>query len=310
MTAAPPSSAHTSNLLSTHRALLDTLTSFLTVAIHHILYLRKIYPPISFLAVRAYNYPVRQSRHPLVCTWINDAVAAVRDQMEKNTVENVAICIFETDNNQVLERWTIDLRHFPTVEKRDRDVPFENEVSSNNDQDNPSLKRKINLVDLEAQFRGMLAQATVATAKLKSLPQGGPDAPECSFTVTMEVKDDADRPVGRLGNEERKWIAAEPDVFEDEEDPFDDQQEIADGSSRRKPARGKTVPIRRLEAGELRMEMWIEESQAKLDLASKLGLSQDGSQQTQSSEERRAYDLEPPDVNRKPQGGAFTDYKR
>ena len=234
--------------------------------------------------------------------------------MQKDTVENVAVCIFETDDNQVLERWTIDLRHFPSVEKRDRDVPFESQVSGD-DENGASLRRKINLADLEAQFRGMLAQVTVAAAKLKPLPQGGQDAPECSFTVTMQVKDDADRPVGRLGNEERKWVAAESDVFESEDDLHNDQDSLdaaAEGEIKaKKQARGKTVPIRRLEAGELRIEMWIEESKVKLDLGRKLGLqiAQSSSQQSRS-EHNRTYDLEPPDVNRKPQGGAFTDYKR
>jgi mitotic spindle assembly checkpoint protein MAD2B len=56
---------------------------FLTVAIHTILYERDIYPRTSFLKARKYNYPVRQSRHPKVCKWIQDAVAAVEVEMLK-----------------------------------------------------------------------------------------------------------------------------------------------------------------------------------------------------------------------------------
>lgn len=317
MTNPQPNASTISNLLTTHRALLDTVTSFLTLVTHHILYLRRLYPPISFLSVRAYNYPVRQNRHPEVCRWINDAVAAIRDQLEKNTVEKICLCIFECDESRVLERWTIDLRSFPSVVKRDRDVPFDD--TSDADDTNATgaaeveLSRKVNLADLEANFRAMLSRISSSAAKLSPLPQG-PNAPELSFTLTIEVKDEADRPVGRLERQERKWIAAEPDSFEDED--------LSDGGPSKPQPR--THPVRRLEAGELRMEVWVEESAAKFNYPSSHPVST-----VEAAAKRRSetsfgagkdkfapdgmhgdYDLEPPDVNRKPQGGAGTDYQR
>ena len=340
MTNPPPSlTSTTPNLLTTHRSLLDTLTSFLTVSIHHILSLRRLYPAASFHSVRAYNYPIRQSRHPNVCTWILDAVAAVRDQVERGTVESVSVCIFEMGRNQVLERWTVDLRSFPVVEKARREVPFaarvEDEDAGNGGSagdagaaatggEDPLLRRKINVADLEAQFRGMLSRIATASAKLKPLPK----EPECSFTITIEVKDDADRPVGRLDKLERAWVAAEPDVFDDDEgdDDDDDDNDTNDENSsdpaKTRRQQGKTTPVRRLEAGELRLEMWVEESQSKLDMAEKEAATQktqekheQGLRDSQRSQEHpfsaeNGYDLEPPDVNRKPQGGAFTDYRR
>ena len=269
-------------------------------------------------------------------------MAAVRDQVERGTVESVSVCIFETGRNQVLERWTVDLRAFPVVEKTRREVPFaarvEDEDVANGTSsttaagatasgDESLLRRKINIADLEAQFRGMLSRIATASAKLKPLPK----EPECSFTITIEVKDDADRPVGRLDKLERAWIAAEADIFEDnnedEEDDDDDDDDHNDTSiSRTRPkprhSQGKTTPVRRLEAGELRLEMWVKESQSKLDMAEKEAevqrsqeLREQGWRDSQRSQEHpfdpeRGYDLEPPDVNRKPQGGAFTDYRR
>ncbi|KAK5059911.1 hypothetical protein LTR84_009794 [Exophiala bonariae] len=359
MTGPPPNPNTISNLLSTHRALLDTLTSFLTVTTHHILYLRRLYPPVSFLSARAYNYPVRQSRHPAVCRWINDAVAATRDQLEKNTVEKVSLCIYECDENRVLERWTFDLRSFPAVAKRDRDVPFESPDNNNNnniDDDEPAnhetsvdtpLARKVNVSDLESNFRATLSRISTAAAKLSPLPEG-PGAPECSFTLTIEVKDQADRPVGRLEREERKWIAAEPEPFDD------DDQGGAPGTSKNQNAKhpsgalpppqppssttttprpnARTHAIRRLEAGELRMEVWVEESAAKLSYASSSTATAAATANPRPAQQRRQQmsygagtakfdpddalyqyddlDLEPPDVNRKPGGGSSTDYQR
>lgn len=304
MAAAPPNQATTSNLLSTQRALLDTLTSFLTVATHHILFLRKLYPPVSFLSTRAYNYPVRQNRHPDVCTWINDAIAAIRDQLEKNTVENVTLCIFECNTNQVLERWTFDLHSLPVVTKRDRDVPF---ASSNTDSsDDIDLSRKINVTDLEATFRATLARISTAATKLRNLPEGD-NAPECSFTMTIEVKDRADRPVGRLEERERQWIAAEPEPFPKPNDKGKNKESANDT--------GKTHPVRRLEAGELRLEVWVEESAVKFSFptsqktpAERAAAASYGAGKEKFNPEL-GYDLEEPDVNRKPGGGIGADYR-
>ena len=69
--------------LENYISLVGSFIEFLTVAIHLVLYERNIYPKESFMSVRKYNYPVQQSRHPIVCKWIDDAVAAVRTEMLK-----------------------------------------------------------------------------------------------------------------------------------------------------------------------------------------------------------------------------------
>ena len=69
--------------LVTYQAVVSAYSDFLTVAIHTILYERNIYPQTSFIKACKYNYPVRQSRHPKLCRWIQDAVAAVEIEMLK-----------------------------------------------------------------------------------------------------------------------------------------------------------------------------------------------------------------------------------
>ncbi|KAH6634819.1 DNA-binding protein [Chaetomium sp. MPI-SDFR-AT-0129] len=73
--------------------LLTSFNSFLTVAIHNILYYRGIYPPSTFLSTKAFNFPVHQNRHPKVCAWIRDAVEAVSAQLSSGHVSRVAIVI-------------------------------------------------------------------------------------------------------------------------------------------------------------------------------------------------------------------------
>ena len=70
-------------VLDTYQSVVSAFSEFLTVTIHTILYERNIYPQASFISARKYNYPVKQSRHPKVCMWIQDAVAAVEVEMLK-----------------------------------------------------------------------------------------------------------------------------------------------------------------------------------------------------------------------------------
>ncbi len=79
-------------VLNTYQAVVSAYCDFLTVAIHTILYERNIYPQTSFLKARKYNYPVRQNRHPKVCKWIQDAVAAVEGEMLKVGAFNHDCC--------------------------------------------------------------------------------------------------------------------------------------------------------------------------------------------------------------------------
>lgn len=305
----PPSNPQTlANLLTTHSSLVHTFGSFLTVVIHQVLSLRKIYPPVSFVTTRAYNYPVRQSRHPAVCEWVNDAVAMVRDQLEKNVVASIAVCIFECDQNRVLERWVVDLRSFPVVNRKERDSPFarvEDEEAEDAANETP-LRRNVNLADLEAQFRAVLSRLSVSASKLTPLPYGD-DAPELSFTVTMEVRDDADRPTGRRRLPEQGWIAAEPEAFQSSSD----DETHSDGGHVAARPEGKTVPIRRLEAGELRMEVWVEESKAKVAMEDTPSTaSQQQSNDSQHFDPDRGYVLDPADINRPQPPSMASDYRR
>ena len=102
--------------LENYISVVDSFINFLTVAIHLILYERDVYPKTSFMSVRKYNFPVQQSRHPDVCKWIDDAVAAVRSEMLKVsrlhgfTVPSrwFGFCAFakrEDDVGWMLHRW-------------------------------------------------------------------------------------------------------------------------------------------------------------------------------------------------------------
>lgn len=106
--------------------------------------------------------------------------------------------------------------------------------------------------------------------KLRPVPDGKHGAPECSFTLTVEVKDGTDRPVGRRSKYERAFVVAEPDVFDGTDEDEDENDNCQDGKESGREARrqakarvrekSRTHAVRRLEAGELRLETYIEEA--------------------------------------------------
>ncbi|KAL3706511.1 hypothetical protein TMatcc_007523 [Talaromyces marneffei ATCC 18224] len=224
-TATAPISA-AKGLPNTQAAIAASFTNFLGVAMHQILFLRSVYPRATFLPVRAYNYPVRQSRHP-----------------------------------KPMERYAFDLSGFPHVPVGEIYTTFEERNKEDATRPPPTAQT----IDLEAQFRACLARLASACARLTPLPRDD----EFGFTVCIEVREDALPPAGTT-KEEQTWIVAEPGQVHVRSctAPFSVSKL---GSYSQQPAipkingRAKTVPVRRVEAGELRLELWVEEARQKFD---------------------------------------------
>jgi len=237
MAAAPPK-----NILDTYQSLLTTFSDFLTVSIHTILYERSIYPPSTFISTRKYNFPVRQNRHPKVCKWIIDAVAAVEAEMSRGSVSRVAVVIYSQEALP-LERFMFDVSSFPSVPAGESLTPFEDEEAVN--VDDVEQKPKISLVDVEEQLRATMQKLAYCGSKLGPLPEN------CTYTVAVELKDKADPPIGHP----QPWVPSQPSL----------QTGDRGSSSRIGSDLGgvSSVPVRVIEAGEFVLEMWIEEGRAK-----------------------------------------------
>jgi mitotic spindle assembly checkpoint protein MAD2B len=99
--------------------------------------------------------------------------------------------------------------------------------------------------------------------KLKPLPE------DSSFTLAIEIRDEDDvhPPLGSEG----AWIAAEPGLQREREgkesagDGDEGGCEYGQGASKRGKDLGgvRTTPVRSLEAGAFRMEVWVEEGRGK-----------------------------------------------
>ncbi|KAL7942679.1 DNA-binding protein [Trichoderma barbatum] len=256
----PPHDTSTSLPLPPHDAnpLLSSFTSFLTIAIHSLLYHRGLYPATSFLAARAYNLPVRQSRHPGLCAWISDAVAAIATQLRAGSVRRIALAVHAPSSQQqqlaVRERWVFDVHRFPAwgssaetdtaptshqqqqqqQQQQDLDEPVAE------DADDGAAADKLNWADIHEALRAALQRLAYAAQGAPKLPPG------CTFTLALELRDEAEAPIGYP----QPWIPSEAPL----QPPTTEKPH--QGESLRGAA---TKPVRSVRADPLFFECWLEQ---------------------------------------------------
>ncbi|KAF2219235.1 DNA-binding protein [Elsinoe ampelina] len=228
----------------TYHHLVTAFTTFLTVSVHTILFERAIYPTNSFITARKYNYPVRQNRHPRVCKWITDAISAVETELLKCSVDRVAVVIYN-GQDRPLERFMFDVSRFPTVPTTEQNTPLERRDEKGN---------KIAILpagDLEEQFRATMSRLSGCGTRLRKIPDG------CTFTIAVELKDDKEPPIGHP----QAWIPAQPQLRKTTRKDGDKSHEI-----RGEELGGqKVIPVRTISAGDMLLEVWMEEGKSKFE---------------------------------------------
>ncbi|OTB06263.1 hypothetical protein M426DRAFT_319004 [Hypoxylon sp. CI-4A] len=226
--------------------ILNSFTQFLTICIHNILYYRSIYPQQTFLTSRAYNLPVHQSRHPKVCSWIRDAVDAVKAQLVLGAVERIAVVIYDGKAN-VMERWMFDVAGFPAWQgfKEIRGMRMdEDEDLAEGVANAESNEAKVNWANVDEQFRATIRKLSYAGEKMAPLPEG------CTFTVAVELREEGEAPIGHP----QPWIPTQSNLQTRSKDRPIPGRDVGGA---------KTTPIRAVEAGPLFFECWVEEGKAK-----------------------------------------------
>lgn len=207
----------------------------------------------------------------------------MREELLDGTVARIGIVVFnynsedKTGSAKIMERYMFDVSSFPVVEKNERNMEIEWDYNSSDAHDSdaeeePAKKKgKQKLFDanvdinLSEQFRAALISLTSRTSQLAPLP------PNCSFNISMELKDegDIDPPIGHP----QPWIPVQPSLQKTGRKTTsrdkDEEEEIEPG--RRAGKEGvdlggaKVTPIRSVQAGVFRFETWIEEGRAKFE---------------------------------------------
>jgi mitotic spindle assembly checkpoint protein MAD2B len=153
-----------------------------------------------------------------------------------------------------------DVSKFPVVPVSDVLTPFDAAPPSD-----VSARSASSLVDLEEQFRAVLKKLSYCGSTLGKLPEN------CSFTVCIELQDQANPPIGvgkyacsafdrvaHSSQHPQPWIPSEPSL----------QTTSRNGSSTKGNDLGgvKSIPVRSVEAGDIAFEVWIEEGKGKQKL--------------------------------------------
>jgi mitotic spindle assembly checkpoint protein MAD2B len=239
---APKKTASPTNYINLVAHFLD----FLTVSFHTILYERNVYPKESFISARKYNYPVRQSRHPDVCEWIDDAINHIEKELLSCSIEKISLVIFSRWDDP-LERFVFDLNRFPIVKKQDWYTDFAKHHVEESEQS------QLPVVNMAEQFRAVMAKLAFCHRELEPLPD------DCTFNIAIELRDDSDPPIGHP----QPWVPAVPSL----------QKEIETENSAASMGEDlggvSTTPIRLVDAGVMSFEMWIEESRTKIEALEK-----------------------------------------
>ncbi|KAG7106222.1 DNA polymerase zeta processivity subunit like protein [Verticillium longisporum] len=261
------------------RSLLQTFSSFLTMTLHTLIFHRALYPRPTFLLARHNNLVVPQSRHPAVCAWINDAVGQVTPLLAVGRLAKVTINFHLPRTLQVVDRWVIDVSHFPAwideddvavlagggqqqqqqqhVSSRGRDrliVAWEQQEKRRTrarredeaERELAELERAVNWVDVDEAVRGALSRIGSAAATKGPLPE------DSTFTVAVELREDAPVPIGHP----QHWIPSDPSL-QYGADPLSGTPR--DEASTEGPRGTSTIPLRTVDAGPLFWECWVEE---------------------------------------------------
>ncbi|KAF2276031.1 DNA-binding protein [Westerdykella ornata] len=283
----------------TYLAQLNHFADFLLAYTHTLLCLRGLYPRTSFVRARFHNTPVFQSRHPSVCQWVRDAIAAVHTELLAGTVARIGIVIYwyggveQGGSAKILERFMLDVSRFPVVDKEERNMQidwaksatpgFSDEEGGNRTAESKGKRKALASdaewetnaganadagaraeleadVDMSEQFRAALVMLNSRCSRLKPLPKN------CSFNVCMELKDEAeiDPPIGHP----QPWIPAQSSLQKTGRKgaEVDEQTKVRRETEGHDLGGAKVTPIRTVEAGVLRFETWIEEGKAKFEL--------------------------------------------
>ncbi|KAJ3465977.1 hypothetical protein MRS44_006635 [Fusarium solani] len=223
--------------------LLSSFTTFLTLTLHTLLYHRALYPAATFLTARALNLPVHQSRHPGLCTWINDSVAAVSAQLRKGTVRRIAITMHAAKSFDVLERWVFDVEAFPAWGDAGMEEEQEEEAFLAAGIEAEEEDESVNWTDVNEALRGALRRVAHAAEMMPPLPAGS------TFTLAVELRDEAAAPISHP----QHWIPSQPNLQPPTETSLNQGSSLGGQN---------TTPIRSVQAGPLFFECWIEQSES------------------------------------------------
>ena len=251
---------------------LSHFKNFLLAYIHSILYLRNIYHPTTFVQARFHNTAVHQSRHPAVCTYIQNAAIAIHAELLIGVVARIGVVLYCLEGDadgegrvQAVERYVLDVNAIPAVgnmiregeaDSAERNLPYPVSSFTSNTKESMVLGSlghcKASSVpldettppDLSEQFRATLVQLTTHCSKRKCLPES------TAWQIYMELKVGNDVPT----QHPKQWGPVQLPIK----------------AAETEDTRFEIHPVRKLVYGALILDTWIEVYKVEKGNASQL----------------------------------------
>ncbi|KAI8622779.1 DNA-binding protein [Chytriomyces sp. MP71] len=171
-----------------YSSFMDCFVDFLEVAIHTILYERKVYPETVFEKAQMYNITVRRSRHPALNGYIMDFLMGIRVDLAQGAVHKIMLVILDTGSNPV-EKFVF----------RIKDV-YEHVTQ----QSKQSAVTNTSILELETYFHTIIQRLAFIHSSLASC------VPDCTFSLLCELIDGKEFP--QSYEEDVPWVHAESSI--------------------------------------------------------------------------------------------------
>ncbi|XP_029829140.2 mitotic spindle assembly checkpoint protein MAD2B isoform X1 [Ixodes scapularis] len=142
------------------------VAELLEIAIHNILYSRKVYPEAAFQKSRKYNIPIQVAVHPQVVDYIDSCVMTMHKLLHRNELRKMVLHIADAAHNPV-EQFVFEVS-----------VPVDGAPQSNG---SSKMEEDSYLLDVEAAARAICLRVTTSDSVLQDNPEG------CSFSIQLHV---------------------------------------------------------------------------------------------------------------------------
>ncbi|KAJ3408205.1 MAD2 mitotic arrest deficient-like 2 [Chytridiales sp. JEL 0842] len=217
---------------------LDVILEFLEVAIHSILYYRKVYPEDVFIRARKYQLIVRKSRHPLLNEYILDFLDGIKPDLLKGVLNKVHVVILDSLSNPV-EKFVFQVRD--AMES----LTFESKKTAITSASVEAVESYFRNLMMRIMNCGTYLQDNEAPAKDDSNGKEGKrgdeteDDANLTFNLFCELYGSEPHPTSYL--EGTEWVMAEASLVH--------------------LTRSSVVPLKTLDAGVVQVQMYMEEGE-------------------------------------------------
>ncbi|CAN7985528.1 unnamed protein product, partial [Ixodes hexagonus] len=153
------------------------VAELLEIAIHNILYSRKVYPEAAFQKSRKYNIPIQVAVHPQVVDYIDSCVMTMHKLLQRNELRKMVLNIADAAHNPV-EQFVFEVS-----------VPVDGTPQSNGAS---KPEEDSYLLDVEAAARAICLKVTTSDSVLQDNPEGQSPSSHlfsqsCSFSIQLHV---------------------------------------------------------------------------------------------------------------------------